>query len=99
MSERYALAAIAQDEFEEIILTIAEDSIEDAVRVEGEFHDLFARLAERPLFLGHTRRGISGAYRVAHLYKYLVIYKPGTAPLQIMRVRHGHRRIPRNIEP
>ncbi len=94
MSNRYILAEIAQQELEDILRYIAHRSdIETALRVDQEFHAEFLHLAGNPL-IGHTRPDIPRTYRVWHLYSYLIIYKPDTNPLEIMRVWHGARRPP-----
>ncbi len=94
MSDRYVLAEVAEQELEEILLRIAEDNVDAALRVDQEFHAEFLRLAENPL-IGHTRPDLPPRYRVWHLYSYLIIYKPSTSPLEIVRVWHGARRTPR----
>ena len=71
MSDRYVLAEIAEQDLEEILLRIAEDDLDAALRVDQEFHVEFVRLAENPL-IGHTRPDLPSRYRVWHLYSYLI---------------------------
>jgi len=94
MSDRYVLAEIAEQDLEEILLHIARDNIDAALRVDQEFHAEFVRLAGNPL-IGHARPDLPSRYRVWHLYSYLIIYKPRTSPLEIARIWHGARPTPR----
>ena len=55
-------------------------------------------LADRP-GIGHLRADLSGdAFLFWPVLSYLVIYRPGTDPLQIVRVLHGKRDVRRLLE-
>ena len=95
MPRSYVLAELAQAELEDILRYIARrGDVDMALRVEDEFRIEFRRLAENPL-IGYHRSDIPSVYRVWGLYDYLIIYKPETRPLQILRLWHGARRPPR----
>lgn len=95
MPERYVLTELAQDELEDIIRYIARrGDIDTALRVEEEFHTEFRRLGQNPR-IGHRRSDIPARYLVWNLYDYLIIYKPESKPLEILRLWHGQRRPPR----
>ncbi len=97
MREAYVLAPLAQEDREEIFRKIAEDDIETALRVDGELEKVLLRLAEHPN-IGHRRSDLlSRRFRVWPFYSYLVIYKPETVPLEIVRIWHGARRQPQLI--
>jgi plasmid stabilization system protein ParE len=53
----YSVSAEAQNDLFEIWLHIAEDSVELANRIDGEFHALFASLGRMP-GQGHTRKDL-----------------------------------------
>lgn len=94
MPEPYVLTKLARQELDEILAYIAERDLDTAVRVDQEFDHAFLRLAQNP-GIGHVRRDLPRRYRVWHLYDYLIVYKPETAPLEIVRLWHGARRPPR----
>ena len=53
------------------------------------------RLAENP-GIGHVRSDLTDEdVRFWPVFKYLVIYRPETAPLEIVRVLHGRRDVER----
>lgn len=94
MREPYVLTELARQELDDILGYIAARNIDAAVRVDQEFDATFLRLSQNPQ-IGHTRRDLPQRYRVWHLYDYLIVYKPETSPLVIVRVWHGARRPPR----
>jgi plasmid stabilization system protein ParE len=52
-------------------------------------------LADNPA-IGHVRRDLTGDdVRFWSVFKYLVVYRPNTEPLQIVRVLHGRRNVKR----
>jgi antitoxin ParD1/3/4/toxin ParE1/3/4 len=95
MSEPYVLSALAQEDREEIFCHIAEHAIDAALRVDRELEKVLLRLAAHP-HIGHRRRDLLPAHlRVWPFYSYLIIYRPNTSPLEIVRVWHGALRRPR----
>ena len=97
MKEAYVLSPFAQEDREEIFRTIAEDDFETALRVDRELEEVLLRLARNPN-IGHRRTDLlPRRFRVWPFYSYLVIYKPETSPLEIVRIWHGAQRRPRLI--
>lgn len=97
MREAYVLSPLAQEDREQIFRTIAEDDVETAIRVDGELDRILMRLTQHP-DMGHRRTDLlPRRFRVCPFYSYLVIYKPETVPLEIVRIWHGAQRRPRLI--
>jgi len=97
MRGTYVLSPLAQDDREEMFRKIAEDDVETALRVDGELESVLLRLADHPN-IGHRRTDLfPRRFRVWPFYSYLVIYKPETSPLEIVRIWHGAQRQPRLI--
>jgi antitoxin ParD1/3/4/toxin ParE1/3/4 len=75
----------------EIWRRIAEDSVDLANRIDGEFHRLFASLARAP-GQGHARKELARRPILFFpLYSFLVVYQPGVQPLRILAVLRGTR--------
>lgn len=74
---------------------LEKQGLETADRIVTEFFKGFYKLAEAPNS-GHRRTDLTGRpilfYRI---FSYLVIYTPGSKPLQILGVLHGKRNIAR----
>ena len=97
MRDAYVLSLLAQEDREEIFRRIAADDLETALRVDGELEKVLLRLSEHP-HIGHRRTDLlPRRFRVWPFYSYLVIYKPATSPLEIVRIWHGAQRHPRLI--
>ncbi len=97
MREVYVLSLLAQEDREQIFRKIAEDDVDTALRVDGELEKVLLRLAARP-HIGHRRTDLlPSRFRVWPFYSYLVIYKPETSPLEVVRIWHGAQRHPRLI--
>ena len=70
---------------------IAEDNVEAADRLREEFKLAFRRLGEMPN-IGHVREDLlDETYRFWSVRSYLIVYRPATVPLQIIRIIHGAR--------
>lgn len=70
---------------------IAQDSIANADRFTEELESTFVRLAEWP-GIGHERTDLADeTLRVWTLQSYLIIYRPTSRPLEIVRVVSGYR--------
>ncbi len=64
---------------------------ERAVHVIDRLRDAFTKLADHP-GLGHRREDLTHVpLRFWNVWSYLIIYKPETKPLKILRVLHGAR--------
>jgi plasmid stabilization system protein ParE len=74
---------------------LEKEGVETADRIVAELFKGFYRLADIP-DSGHRRADLTSRkvlfYRV---FSYLVIYEPGSAPLQILGVLHGKRNVAR----
>ena len=92
---RYILAPVARQDLREIQSYIARESLQGARRVMAEIRTACARLAENP-YLGHRREDLTEQPVLFWpVRSYFIIYRPETTPLEIVRVLHGARDIPR----
>ncbi len=89
MPSLYDVSAEAQNDLYEIWRRIAEDSIDLADRIDGEFHHLFASLGRTP-GQGHSRRDFTTRPVLFFpLYSFLVVYQPHVIPVRIIAVLRG----------
>jgi len=88
----FRLAPEARADIQEIWTYIANDNLEAAGRVRKAFLDSCRQLAKHPR-LGHRRSDLTTREDVIFwpVYSYLIVYRPRTKPLQILRVLHGKR--------
>jgi plasmid stabilization system protein ParE len=97
----YALTPLAKADIFDIWVYLAENSKSVADRVEQAIYDACASLVERPL-RGHTRPDLTARplrfLTLVRYPNYTVVYRPETAPLQIVAVLHGKRDILRILE-
>jgi plasmid stabilization system protein ParE len=94
----FVLSAPAASDLREIHTYIAADDPAAAGRVLEDLRDAMHRLAELP-GLGHVRDDlVDETLRVWTVHSYLVIYRPETRPLQIVRVLSGYRDIATLLE-
>lgn len=94
---RYVLSARARLDLEQIWNYIAEDNVDAADKVRDEIKSNLQKLARMP-FIGHTRRDVKNtAYRFWLVYSYLIVYRPESKPLQIVRIIHGARDLKKAI--
>ncbi len=94
MSSAYVLTPLAGADIRAIVRYIALRNPEAARRVRSELEHTMRRLAEQPA-VGHIRDDLAPpTYRFWPVYSYLVIYRPETKPMQVVRVWHGARGIP-----
>lgn len=96
MRRRFVLAPQAARDLVEIWRHIRKESSEQtADRVESVIRGKFAYLADFPGG-GHLRRDLTTAeVRFFAVYSYLIIYRPGTRPLEIVAILHGYRDVNR----
>ncbi|MGA8027817.1 MAG: type II toxin-antitoxin system RelE/ParE family toxin [Bryobacteraceae bacterium] len=94
----YILTPLAKADIFDIWVYIAENSEPAADLVEQAIYDACAFLAEGPL-RGHTRPDLTlrtlRFWTLSRYPNYTVVYRPDTAPLQIIAVLHGKRNIRR----
>ena len=88
---RFVLTSDASEDLREIIEFIREDSPNAARRVLGEFRETMRKLARMP-GMGHLRQDLADeSLRFWPIYSYLIIFRPETKPLEIVRVLRGSR--------
>jgi plasmid stabilization system protein ParE len=92
MSGRYVLAPEAAVDLVKIWRYIKkQSSIEIADRVESVILDKILFLAGNPS-AGHWRKNLTDQpVKFFPAYSYLIVYRPGTKPLQVVSILHGHR--------
>ena len=94
---RYLLAPLAKRDLQEIRDYIAKDSTTAARRVVRELRAAMESLVEMP-GKGHLREDRGDDLRAWVVYSYLIIYRPETRPLQVVRVVSGYRDVPKLFE-
>ena len=93
MKEWYALFSYALGDLVEIWQYIRRDDPDAADRVEAELLDKCESLARMP-GQGHRRTDYTkAAILFFPVYSYLIAYRPGTDPLQILAIVHGGREV------
>jgi antitoxin ParD1/3/4 len=98
----YRFTPEAEDDLFEIWCYIARDSVAAANRVESAVYDACAFLAQEPQS-GSPRKHVTGLpvhfWTVQRYPNYVVVYRPETQPLEIIRVLHGMRDLKRLLKP
>jgi antitoxin ParD1/3/4/toxin ParE1/3/4 len=90
-SNRFVLTAAARADLTEISDYTRQESPAAARRVRDELREAMRRLAQMP-GMGHLREDLADEpLRFWPVYSYLIIYRPETDPLEIVRVLHGAR--------
>lgn len=93
MKELYILSSYALRDLVEIWRHIWQDDPDVADRVEAELLDTCESLARMP-GQGHRRTDYTKAPILFFpVYSYLIAYRPGTDPLQILAIVHGARTV------
>jgi plasmid stabilization system protein ParE len=96
MSYRFTPEAVA--DLSEIWSYIASDNTEAADRVEAAIYDACSVVALAPLS-GQVRKHFTNRlvrfWTVQPFPNYIIVYRPETQPLQIIRILHGKRNIQR----
>ena len=94
--KRYVLAPVAARDLAEIWRYLKrQSSKETADRIESMIREKIAFLADFP-GAGHWRRDLTSApVRFFAVYSYLIIYRPGTKPRQVVSILHGNRDVER----
>jgi plasmid stabilization system protein ParE len=92
---RLVLSNEARHDLREIKTYIAQDSIAGARRVIAEFRQAFLQLGKTP-GMGHTRQDLTNRPVLFWpVRSYLIIYRSGVQPLEIVAVLHGKRNLKR----
>ena len=89
---KYSLDEQAEQDLDEIWLTIAEDSPNAAYRMIDRLTDSFVLLAGQPL-IGRERPELAPNLRSFPVSSYMIFYRPITNGVGIARVLHGSRDI------
>jgi plasmid stabilization system protein ParE len=97
----FQLTPRALNDLDEIWNFIANDSVDAANRVESAILSACRSLARHPL-LGAKRMEITPLpvrfWTVTKYPNYIVVYRPGSEPLQIISVVHGKRNLKALLE-
>ena len=94
MSE-FVLTPAAEGDLLKILEYLEGDNPNAILRVVDALDEAMQLLADNP-GIGHVRTDLTDAdVRFWSVFKYLVIYRPRTKPLQIVRVLHGRRDVKR----
>jgi len=97
----YVLTPLAKADIFYIWTYIAADNEAAADRVEQAIFDACAFVAEVPL-RGHSRPSLTARrlrfWTLTRYPNYSIVYRPETAPLQIVAVLHGKRNIRRILK-
>jgi plasmid stabilization system protein ParE len=92
----YVLTPLAKADIFDIWSYIADNNEEAADRVERAIYDACAFVAEGPM-RGHIRPDLTSRslrfWTLTRYPNYSVVFRPETAPLQIVPVLHGKRNI------
>ena len=88
----------AREDLLEIWEFIAQDDLDSADRVEREIEQAVTKLAANPQ-LGHIRSDLTSKWvRFWAVYSYLIIYRPETHPLEVVRILSGYRDITKMLK-
>ena len=91
----FVLTPAAEGDLLKIIEYLDGDNPNAVLKVVDALDEAMQRLAENP-GIGHVRTDLTDAdVRFWSVFKYLVIYRPETKPLEIVRVLHGSRDVKR----
>ncbi len=94
----YQLTPAAEADLDEIFEYIRSDSPAATRRVLVRVREAMRRLAEYPR-IGHVREDLADrSLRFWPVYSYLIVYRPESRPLQIIRVLHGARDVRRVLK-
>lgn len=101
MNAPFELTPQAAEDLDAIWWFIADDSRDAANRVEAEIVGSCRRLAKYPL-IGALRRDVTSLpvrfWTVTKYPNYVVVYRPDSAPLQVVAVLHGKRALKEALE-
>jgi antitoxin ParD1/3/4/toxin ParE1/3/4 len=94
----FVLTPAAEGDIVGLLDYIEQDNPSAATRVREALVDAMRLLAEHP-GIGHTRADLADELvRFWPVFSYLVIYRPGRNPIEIVRVLHGKRDVRRLLE-
>jgi plasmid stabilization system protein ParE len=88
---RFVLTAAAEQDLFDLWDYLAQDDFDAADRVTNEISRAIERLVEMP-GMGHVRNDLADELiRFWPVRSYLIIYRPESAPLEILRIVSGYR--------
>jgi len=97
----YALTPLAKADIFDLWAYIAEHNENAANSVEQAIYDACAFVAEAPM-RGHAHSGLTARslrfWTLTRYPNYTIVYRPETAPLQVVAVLHGKRNVPRILQ-
>jgi len=97
----YRFTPEAEDDLFEIWVYIARDSVAAANRMESAIYDACFFLAQEPRS-GSARRHVTALpvyfWTVQRYPSYVLVYRPETHPLEIVRILHGKRDLKQLLE-
>ena len=94
----FVLTSTAKGDIRNILDFLTTESPAAAIRVRAALRNAMRLLADRP-GIGHLRTDLADeTIRFWPVFSYLVIYRPDTNPVQIIRVLHGKRDVRRLLE-
>ena len=92
---RFVLTPAAEGDLLKIIEYLEGDNPNAVLKVVDAIDQAMQRLAESP-GIGHVRPDLTDEdVRFWPVFKYLVVYRPESKPLEIVRVLHGRRDVER----
>lgn len=96
MTRSFVLTPAASRDIDGILEYVLEHSGPNrAMHVHGKLYEALLKIGDQPKFLGHKRDDLADeSLRVFKVFSYLIIFRPDTKPVQIIRVIHGARALP-----
>jgi antitoxin ParD1/3/4 len=98
----YRLTREAADDLGDIWKFIARDDAEAADRVEAAIYRACELVAQTPMIgqlRKHSTKLLVRFWTVTRFPNYVLVYRPETRPLRIIRILHGKRNIQRILKP
>jgi plasmid stabilization system protein ParE len=96
---RYTLTSEAEADLASIVSYIAGDSLGAAAQVLDDIEGAFLLLSGNP-GIGHVREDLTDKpVNFWAVHSYLIVFRPQTKPLQIVRVISGYRDIAEQLKP
>jgi plasmid stabilization system protein ParE len=100
MKGAFALTPSASRDIDDIFDYVLEHSGPDrALSVHARLFEACSKIASQPSFVGHARDDLADeSLRVLPILSFLVIFRPQTRPVEIVRIIHGARDLKRALE-
>lgn len=95
---RFVVTDLAKNDVREIVAYIRQRNPDAARRVRAQLREAMQNLAEFP-GIGHLREDLTDEpLRFWTVHSYLIVYRPDTKPLEVVRVIHGARDVERQLK-